>query len=127
MYWDGASPFQVEAMQQHGPRALSFHVASVECWWFISGCYIAPDDVATIENVTTAIIQRPPRDVLLVSRDFNMDPAKLEGSDRGEDIATAITTARMEDMSTHFLPRCKYWAQERRMWCMRCIGREVRS
>ena len=43
------------------------------------------------------------------------------------EIATAMTAAGVEDMTTHFLPRKRRWGRERRTWSMVREGKVVRS
>ena len=54
---------------------LSLQVVSRGRRWFVSGCYLAPDDAVTIKRVIGAIGKRPRREVLLVAREFNTDLA----------------------------------------------------
>ena len=91
------------------------------------GCYIIPDDTLTIEDVVAAISKRPRKAELLVAGNFNVDLAEPEGNARDEKIAAALGAARLEDMSTHFLPRHKPWLRDGRTWSMLRGGREVRS
>ena len=55
---------------------------------------------------------------LLVAEDFNANLADPEGDRRGEDIAAALETEGLEDMSAHFLPRRRPWFRDRRTWSM---------
>ena len=68
------------------------------------GCYLAPDDTWTIDSVVFALKECPRGAKLLVAGDFNVNLAKPEGDRRGEDIAAAMATEGLEDMSEHFLP-----------------------
>ena len=102
-------------------------MASGGNWWFIVGCYIAPNNVATINRVVTAIGKRPCGDALLVSWEFNTYIATSEGSNQKEEIVVANATTRLEVMSAYFLLYRKYWAWDGRIWCMLRLGREVRS
>ena len=58
---------------------------------------------------------------------FNVNLEESEGYRRGEDIATAMVTEVLEDMSAHFLPLQRSWCRDRRKWSMIREGREVRS
>ena len=127
LYRDYASHPQVKAMQQHSPNLLNFQVGSRGKQWFIVGFYLALNNAATIERVTTNIGQLPHRAALLVVGDFTTDPETPEGSSRREEITEAIAVAGLKGMSTNFLLCRKLWAQDRRTWCMHRIGREVRS
>ena len=77
------------------------------------GCYLAPDDTLTIESVVATLKERPRGAKLLVVGDFNVNLAEPEGDWRVEDIAAAMATEGLEDMSAHFLPRRRSWCRER--------------
>ena len=59
--------------------------------------------------------------------DLNVNLAEPEGYQRKEKLASALTTAGMEDMLNHFLPQWCAWFQDGRTWIMVRAGREVRS
>ena len=63
----------------------------------------------------------------MVAGYFNTNLEIPEGGINGEDIVVDIVAAGMEDISAHFLPRLKPWSQYGSTWCMRRLGREVRS
>ena len=119
--------FTIEVHQQHDPNVVSFQLALRRWRWFVVGCYLALDDTSTIECIVTAIGHRPHGAALLVAGDFNVDLTAPEGNVQDKEITTAIATSGMEDMSAHFLPHQKYWAQDGRTWSMHWLGRGVRS
>ena len=90
------------------------------------GCYLAPDDTSTIERFVEALKERPKGAELLVAGDMNTNLADPEGDRRGEDIAEALVTEGLEDMSAHFLPRRRPWCQDGRTWSMQLEGRKGR-
>ena len=47
--------FVVEAVQQFGPNVVDFQLATGARWWYIVGCYLAPDDTSKIESVVAAL------------------------------------------------------------------------
>ena len=53
--------------------AVRFQLASGGQRWHIVGCYLSPYNASSIEDVVTAIIQRPRGGALLVVVDFNTD------------------------------------------------------
>ena len=57
-----------------------------------------------IESFVAALKERPRGAKLLVVGDFNIKLAETERDRRGEDVATAIVTEVLEDMSAHLLP-----------------------
>ena len=61
----------------------------------------------------------------MVAGDFNAKLSEPEDDWRGEDIAGALATEGLEDMSAHFLPRRLSWCQDGRMCSMIQEGREV--
>ena len=69
------------------------------------GCYIAPDNASTIENVVAAISRQPQGGELLMTGEFNADLAKPKGNVHTEKIAKALTDSGLEDMITYFPPR----------------------
>ena len=85
-------------MQQHGPNVLILQVVSRGQWWFIVGCYIVPNDAATIERAVTSISQCPRRAALMVAGDFSTDLATLEEINHGEEIAASVATSGLEDI-----------------------------
>ena len=96
--------FAVEAVHNFDPNVVGFQLATGMRKWFIVGCYLAPDDTLTIESVVDALKERPMGAELPVAGDFNAKLAEPEGDRRGEDIAVAMSTEGLEDMSSHFLP-----------------------
>ena len=91
------------------------------------GCYLAPEDTLMIESVVARLKERP-RDVgLLVAAYLSVKLLEPEGDRRGEDIAAALATEGLEDMSAHFLPRRCSWCWDGRTWSMIRKEREVRS
>ena len=82
-----------------------------------------------IESVVAALKERPRGAKLLVTGDFNFNVnlSEPEGDRRGEDIAAAMATEVLEDMSSQFLTRRRLWCRDGRTWSMTGEGREVRS
>ena len=119
--------FQVKKMKKHEPNVLCSQVSSGGRRWFIVGCYLAPNNVATIERLVTAIGQRPRGAELMVAGYLNTNSATPGGSKHMEEITASISTSGMQDISTHFLLHHKYWAWDRRTWCMRHLVRKVWS
>ena len=117
----------MEAVQQFGTNVVGFQLATGERRWYILGCYLAPDDTLTTESVVAALKKRLRGAKLLVTGDFNANLVEPEGDRRGEDIAEALATEGLEDMSAHFLPRRRPWCRDRRTWSMIREEREVRS
>ena len=127
IFYRYAPHFQVEALQPHGTNILRFQVVSGGRHWFISGCYLPPDNAVTTKRVIEVIGQHTRKTALLLDGDFKTELAAPEGSSCVEDIVAAISTARMEDISARFLLCRKSWVQDGRMWNVRLQGREVRS
>ena len=79
IFYRTADHFSVEVFQSHRANVVSFQLVSGDRWWFIMGCYMAPDDASTIEDSVAAISKRPWGVVLLVVYNFNTNLAALEG------------------------------------------------
>ena len=90
------------------------------------GCYLAPNNISTIESVVAALKECPRGAELLVAGDFNVNLADPEGDRREEDIVAAMATEVLEDMSAQFLPCRHSWCRDGRTWIMIREGREVR-
>ena len=127
MLYRPALHFAVVAVQQFSPNVVRSQIATGERRWYIMRCYLAPNDTLTIESVVATIKERPWGAELLVEGDFNINLSEPEGDRRGEDIAVALATEGLEDMSEHFLPRRRSWCRDGRMWSIIWEGREVRS
>ena len=82
------------------------------------GCDLAPNKTSKIERFVEALKERPKGAELLVAGDINVNFTEPEGDRRGEDIAAALATEVLEDMSEHFLPRRRYWYLDGRTWSM---------
>ena len=119
--------FAVEAVYKSGPNFIGFQLVTGARRWYIVGCYLSPDDTSMIERVVEALRKRPKGAELLVAGDMNANLADPEGDSRGDDIADALATEIMEDISEHFLLRRRPWCQDRRTWSMIREGREVQS
>ena len=59
--------------------------------------------------------------------DLNVNLAELEGYWREEEIATALTTANIEDILDHFFRQRRPWCWYGRTLSMVWAGRKVRS
>ena len=122
-----APRFAVEANQKSSPNIIGFQLVTGAQQWYIVGCYLAPDDTSTVERVVEALKELPKVAELLVAGDVNANLAEPEGDRREEDIAATMATEGLEEMSEHFLQRCRPWFCYGRMWSMLQKGREVRS
>ena len=94
---------------------------------YIIRCYLAPNNTSTIERGVVALKDRPKGTALVVAGDLNMELEDSDNDRRGTDIAAAMKTAGVEDMTAHFLPRRPRWGRERRTWSMVREGKVVRS
>ena len=109
---DGPVVEQVERRVQLQHRSTSLRTClrdgrlNVE---LIQGCYLALDNILTIESVVTALKERPHIEKLLVAGDFNANMSETKGERRGKDIAAALAPEGLEDMLAHFLPLRSSW------------------
>ena len=92
MFHRPAPHFAVEAVQKFGPNVVGFQLATGKRRWNIVGCYLAPDDILTIESVVAGLKEHPMGAKMLVMGYFNTNLAESEGYWRGEDIAAAMAT-----------------------------------
>ena len=65
----------METLHLYGANVVSFQLASGGQRWYIVGCYLAPYNTSTIEDIVAAIIQRPQGAALLVVGKFNTNLA----------------------------------------------------
>ena len=63
--------FALEAVREYEPNVMSFEVATGVRRWYIIGCYLAPDNTATIERVVTALGDRQKGTALVLAGDLN--------------------------------------------------------
>ena len=54
------------------------------------GCYLAPDDASTLEEVVAVIIKRPREGTLLMFEDFNTNLAAPKGQELNRGIAATL-------------------------------------
>ena len=116
----------MEVLQTYGENVVSFQLALGDLQWFIIGYYLAPDNSATIEDVFTAISQRPWGAMLLVVSDFSTNLAAPEGWEWDEGIATAMSEEGLQEMSGHLFPRQNMSLKDGQTWAMNWGGWEVR-
>ena len=83
--------FAVESMHQFGPNVIGFQLVMGARQWYIIGCYLASDDISTIESVVAALKERPRVTALLVAGDLNTTLMDQENDRRGTEIASALT------------------------------------
>ena len=79
VFYRAAENFSVEALKTYRESVFSFHLALGNRRWFIVGCYLAPENASTIEDVVVDISQRPQGSAVLVVGDFNTNLAATEG------------------------------------------------
>ena len=106
--------FSVEALQLYGAKDVIFQLASVVQCLHIVGCYFAPDDASTIDDVVAAIRQWPQGPALLVVGNFHTDMVIPEGWERDGGIAAAMVEEVLEGMSGRFLPHHNLWLKDGR-------------
>ena len=119
--------YVVEAVQQFRPNVINLQLDTGEWQWYIVGYYLPLDYTSTVESLVAALKEHPWGAKLLVAGDLNVKLAEPEGDWREEETSEAPTTAGLEDMLTHLLPRRCPWCREGRTWSIVRVGREVRS
>ena len=83
----------MEALHLYGAKDMIFQLASVGQCLHIVGCYFAPDDASTIDDVVAAISQQPKGAALLVVGNFNTNLAATEGRAQDEEVAADMDAA----------------------------------
>ena len=78
------------------------------------GCYIAPRESSTLENVVAAIGHRPIGVDLPIAGNFNADLESPDGNKHDKTIASVMATEGLEYMTAHFLPHKLLWMQDDR-------------
>ena len=127
VFYRPAPHFLVGAVQHFGPNVVGFHLATGGRRWYIVVCYLSPDDTLTIDSVAAALKERPQGAELLVAGYFNVKLSEPEVDRRQEDIAAALATEGLEDMSVHFLPLRRSWCRDGSTWSMIRTGGGVSS
>ena len=54
-FYREAEHFVVKELCLHDLNIISFHLVTGRRWWHVVGCYLAPSDTSTIEDVASAI------------------------------------------------------------------------
>ena len=119
--------FYVESLQTYWANVISFQLASGDMGWYILGCYLAPDNASTIEDVVAAIGKRPQGATLIVFGDFNSNLVEPEGHGYGKAIPEDVSTAGLTDMADHFLTNHILWEWDCQKWIMILQCQEVNS
>ena len=109
MFYQPAPHFAVEAVQHFGTNFLGFQILTGEQRCYIVGCYLAPYNTSSIENVVAVLKEWLQGAELLVAGDFNAKLSETEDNPRGEDIPAEMAAEGLEDISVHFLPRRSSW------------------
>ena len=101
--------FAVEAIRQFNANVIACHLTTGDRRWYIVGCYLSPFDNTTIRYVEAAMVDRPRGAELIFAGDLNVDLERTSGQGLDEEIAVAVATVGLEDISAHFLPRGRVW------------------
>ena len=119
--------FEVEAIRQFGANVIVCQLVTGERRWYIFGCYLAPGDGTMIRYVEALMEYRPIGNELIVVGDLNVELKKAGDQGRDREIAAAVMTEGLEDITGHFFPRRRAWCRDRRTWEVVRQGRVVRS
>ena len=118
--------FSVKALQKFRTNTVRFQLMTRERQWYIVGCYLSPNDASTIECVLVAVGKLPRWSELLVAGNFNADLTSPEGEERDKEVSADLTAAGLEDILEEFHTYLCPWNQEKGMWIMFGVVREVR-
>ena len=83
--------FAVEVVHHFGPNVVGFQLVTGAQWWYIIGCYLAPNDTSTIESGVAALKERLRGTALMVEGDLNTTLTDPENDRMGTEIAVALT------------------------------------
>ena len=119
--------FAIKELRPNVPNVIVFQLVTGWRQRHVVGCYIAPIDASTTEDVAVAIKYQPYRDELLVARDLSTNMAEPGGTLQGEAIEDILTSVGLMDMVLHFLPRHKPWLQDKCTRRMQRDGQDIRS
>ena len=115
IFYRKSDHFAIKELRLHGPNFISFQLVTGRCRWHAVGCYIAPSNALTIEDVAAVIRDRPYGTKILVAGDLNANLAEPEVTPQGEAIVDKLVVAGLMDMGLHFLPRHNPLLQDRCM------------
>ena len=77
--------------------------------WYIIGFYLSPFDNTTIRYVDAAMVKWPRESELIFAGDLNVYLKRTGGRGLYEEIAVAVATVGLEDISAQFLPQGRVW------------------
>ena len=80
------------------------------------GCYLALDNVSSVERISGSMEQLPLRAALMVAGDLNMNISDPEGVNWDKKNVAELADAGLEDMFCHFLLHRIPWKWYGRSW-----------
>ena len=95
--------------------------------WYIIGCYLFPNDALTILCVLVDVVKLHCWSKLLVARNFNAELTGPEGAEQDKEFSADLAASGLEDMLEEFHTYLCPWNQEKGMWSMFGVVREVGS
>ena len=101
--------FAVEAICQFNAKVSACHLMTGYRRWYIVGCYLAPFDNKTIWYVEAAMVDEPRWAELISEGDLNVDLERTGVQVLDEEIAVAVASVALEDISAHLLRRRRAW------------------
>ena len=91
MFYQATEKLSVEALRLYGENVARFKLALGGRRWFIVGCYLAPDNALTIEDIFASISQWTRGAALMVVGYFNTNMAAPEVWAWDEVIVSALS------------------------------------
>ena len=107
IFYRKAEHLTIEDLRIHGPTFIKFQLVMGKRLWNGMGCYIAPINASTVEDVAVDIRYQPYGSELLLVGYLNANLADPKGMPRAEAIADTLAAVGLMDMGFHFLPRRK--------------------
>ena len=83
IFYRKAEKIDIKELRLHGPNVIIFQLVTGQRWWHVAGCYTAPVNTYTIENVTFSIRDQPYGAELLAAGDFNTNLDEPKGTPQG--------------------------------------------
>ena len=101
--------FAVKSIRQFNVNVITRHLTMGDRRWYIVECYLAPFDNTTIRYVEAAMVEWPRAAEQIFAGDLNVDMERTTRQILDEEIAVAVTTVRLEEISVQFLLLQRAW------------------
>ena len=90
-------------IRHFGANIIVCQLDTGERRWYIFGCYLTSGDGTDIQYVEAGLAERPKGKELIFSGKFNVDLEKMGGRGQDKEIAVAVETTGIENVTENFL------------------------